>query len=380
MFPVRNFKRFVLKAVKQPGYAFGVGMRRLQAGVWYHLGRGASSLPESITLFLTYRCNLQCKMCGQWGDKGVTKQQSPELIREELTQEQLRVFIAQVAGFKPNITLFGGEPLLHPACAEVVRQIKEGGMHCLIITNGALLEEKAESLLDGGLDELNISLDGDEKLHDRIRGMPGLFSRILRGLRRLRELKEERGLKRPLVNLQCAISASNYRELDKMPAVARDAGADSLTFHHLIFLEEERLQAQKEVSRRLRCSHEPWEGFVFEPGIDVEELLPKITALKSRQYPFALDFYPNFTPEDVRAYYERQGTALCRCQSPWIAAYVFPNGDVRPCLNYDYSFGNIKHTAFRRIWNSKAAVRYRRFLKERGAFPACRRCTELFRY
>ncbi len=28
--------------------------------------------------------------------------------------------------------------------------------------------------------------------------------------------------------------------------------------------------------------------------------------------------------------------------SPWLVAYVFPDGEVRPCLNCNYSYGNIE--------------------------------------
>ena len=69
-----------------------------------------------------------------------------------------------------------------------------------------------------------------------------------------------------------------------------------------------------------------------------------------------------------------------KCLSPWIVAYVFPDGDVRPCLNSTYSFGNIKNTKFSEIWNSVKAVEYRRALKKIGMMPVCRRCTELYRY
>ena len=36
----------------------------------YHFGAGRSFPPRIITLTPTDRCNLKCRMCGQWGPKG----------------------------------------------------------------------------------------------------------------------------------------------------------------------------------------------------------------------------------------------------------------------------------------------------------------------
>jgi len=63
-----------------------------------------------------------------------------------------------------------------------------------------------------------------------------------------------------------------------------------------------------------------------------------------------------------------------------MSAYIFPDGEVRPCLNLDYSYGSIKNNKFTEIWNGAAAVKYRRVLKEKNIFPVCVRCTELYRY
>ena len=69
-----------------------------------------------------------------------------------------------------------------------------------------------------------------------------------------------------------------------------------------------------------------------------------------------------------------------RCLSPWIVAYVFPDGEVRPCLNFSYSFGNIRRERFSRIWNNAQAKLFRDTLKKNRIFPVCARCTELYRY
>ncbi len=384
MVPIRNLRRFFYKAITQPAYSLKVFDRRVIASSYYNWGKGKSGYPEAITLFLTHRCNLRCKMCGQWGESGVTRKEPGEYIAGELSSQELSRFVEVVSGFKPNITLFGGEPLLHPGCIEVIKQIKRKGMHCLMITNGSLIIDLARELVESGLDELNVSIDGAAALHNEIRGMPGLFEKIMSGFQKVKALKEKNKLNKPLINLQCTISKYNYARLDQMLDVARQAQANSLTFHNLIFLRKSVVEAQKEYDRLLNCSSGDWEGFVNEAGIDPELLYKKMKAVMSGKHPFQVDFYPNFSSGEIKEYYGnpdfKPSEYSSRCLSPWIAGYVFPDGEVRPCLNCSYSFGNIRQEKFLTVWNSAAAIKYRRLLKEKNIFPACVRCTELYRY
>ena len=386
MIPSRNIKRFFYKAYRQPVYALKVFKKRLTAYFYYRFANGKSCSPEAITLFLTHRCNLRCKMCGQWGEGGITKRQSSQYIKEELSFDELKAIIDDVAIFKPNITLFGGEPLLYPYCVNLIKYIKDKNMHCLVITNGFLLGEFAEKLVDAKLDELNVSLDGGRGLHDEIRGMPGLYERITKGIKEVSRIKKEKDSKKPFINLQCTITKYNYKRLEELIAVAGDIEADSLTFHNLIFLGKGLIEKQKIYDKLLSCSSNEWEGFVFEPEIEPDALYKKINEVMvmAKGRGFTVDFYPNFSLKGLDEYYENPSYLpseyLARCLSPWMSAYIFPDGEVRPCLNLDYSYGSIKNNEFTEIWNGAAAVKYRRVLKEKNIFPVCVRCTELYRY
>lgn len=383
MTPLHNAKRFFYKACKQPGYAFKVFNKRLGGYLCYWLRDGRTKYPEAITLFLTYRCNLRCKMCGQWGESGVTKKQSSQRVKEELSLEELKKIINDVVTFMPNITLFGGEPLLHHACVEIIQYIKKKGVHCLMITNGSMLENLAERVVESGLDELNISLDGNAELHDQIRGMSGLFGKIMGGVKQINYFKAIKNRKKPLINLQCTINKQNYQHLEQMIDVANEAEADSLTFHNLIFLERDVLNKQKEYDNLLGCKSSDWEGFVFEPGIKSDVLYAKMKDVLAKRHRFPIDFYPNFSLKGLKGYYQNPSylpKVLGRCISPWMVAYVFPDGEVRPCLNFDYSYGNVIENKFTDLWNNASAIRFRKILKKNRIFPVCIRCTELYRY
>jgi radical SAM protein with 4Fe4S-binding SPASM domain len=323
-------------------------------------------------------------MCGQWGQSGVTKKIDHDSVKEELPLHEFKQFIDQISSFKPNITLFGGEPLLYSDCLDLIRYIKDKNMHCLMITNGSLLNKYAGDIIDSRLDELNLSLDGGKELHDHIRGMPGLFDRIAQGVKEINLIKKEKRGNRPLINLQCTITRYNYRRLDELLEVAEDLEVDSLTFHNLVFLQKDIIEKQKTYDRLLGCCSRSWEGFLFDPEIEPGAVYLKIAEITAGKHRFTVDFYPNFTQEGLKDYYNNPfylpKEYPARCLSPWMTAYIFPDGQVRPCLNFSYSYGNIKSKKFTEIWNGNSAIKYRRTLREKKIFPVCVRCTELYRY
>ncbi|MHB9154211.1 MAG: radical SAM protein [Endomicrobiales bacterium] len=386
MIPLRNLRRFLRKAFEQPLYAFRVGYRRLLAYAFYAFPGGKAPLPEAVTIFLTHKCNLRCKMCGQWGDKGVTRESGRETLSQELSFDEMKDLVDELSSVRSNVTLFGGEPFMYRHIIPLAEYIKSKRLHCLVITNGSLLQPVAEAAVKSGLDELNLSLDGAEGTHDDIRGVNGLFARITEGLRAVNLEKEKQGTKKPLINLQCTINQDNYLKLDELLDVARAVKANSLTFHHLIFLTGEIYARQEQhLANVLPGTRSPaWKGFVFEPGVDPARLVEKVRALKKISSGLFVNFYPNFSDEEILDYYRNPQylpkSYAPRCVSPWIVAYVFPDGEVRPCLNVDYSFGNLRNAPLRAIWNSEKAQAYRRALKGGKIFPACIRCTELFRY
>ncbi|KXS48361.1 MAG: radical SAM protein, partial [Halanaerobium sp. T82-1] len=72
--------------------------------------------------------------------------------------------IEELKDFKglEKISFWGiGEPLFHPEIAEMIELASELGVKTQMITNGLLLDQnKAEALLEAGLDSLVVSVDG----------------------------------------------------------------------------------------------------------------------------------------------------------------------------------------------------------------------------
>jgi MoaA/NifB/PqqE/SkfB family radical SAM enzyme len=109
--------------------------------------------PLLAQMVVTRRCNLACGYCNEYDDF------SPPVPAERLLQQVDALAQLKTAA----VTLTGGEPLLHPGLADVVRAIRGHKMIATMITNGfRLSRERIEALNDAGLQEMQISIDNLE--------------------------------------------------------------------------------------------------------------------------------------------------------------------------------------------------------------------------
>ena len=387
MIPLKNIKRLIAKASQQPAYAVHAARMRLLSMLSYRLLRGRSAPPETISLLLTHQCNLHCRMCGQWGERGSLKNLPPSITRAYLDIPLIEKLIEQVKGFHPTITLFGGEPLIHPQWAEVVGLVKGAGLRCNMITNGILLKKRAEEAVQLSLDEIIFSLDGPAEVHDRIRGGKGVFRRALEGFQHLARVKKKYGRKKPLVNVNTVIWEENQAMLQEIVRQAARFKANTITFHHLIFVDKGAFDETEQVTQAALAFGSPdWAGFIRDelPRIDPERIIEQKRMIEGEKGAVSAFFYPNFSDEEIRAYYGSfsflPSSYKRRCMSPWMVAYVLPDGGVKPCLSLGYSMGNLHDASFQDIWNGERAVQFRRLLRERRYFPVCPRCTEFSRF
>lgn len=117
-------------------------------------------------------CNAKCNMCDCW--LAASSRRDIEFYLQRLQN---------ILGMRPRAIRFtGGEPLLLPDLARLVDRAASEAIRVSIITNGRLLEAKARTLADAGCTEMVVSIDGNRQTHDSIRGTPGLFAHLVRGL------------------------------------------------------------------------------------------------------------------------------------------------------------------------------------------------------
>jgi GTP 3',8-cyclase len=106
----------------------------------------------SLRISITNRCNVNCFYCHH---DGILPQ------KYEMTPDEIHR-IAQVArniGVQ-KIRLSGGEPLIRDDIVEIVSKISSIGFKDVsITTNGTFLDKYAASLVEAGLNRVNVSLD-----------------------------------------------------------------------------------------------------------------------------------------------------------------------------------------------------------------------------
>jgi len=121
---------------------------------------------------ITSDCNLRCKHCSQ-----------PHHNKNyyELGEAKKIVDIIVEYGTE-RIMFLGGEPILYPWIFEIIEYAKKKNLVTCMSSNGTLLgSEEIKALKEVGLDHLQISIDGLEKTHDKIRGR-GTFAKAQKAL------------------------------------------------------------------------------------------------------------------------------------------------------------------------------------------------------
>ena len=106
--------------------------------------------PIAAHLYVTERCNLRCGYCTEY-DNAVPHPAFDDVRRWVDRLRDLGCL---------RIGLQGGEPLLHPEIARIVRHVRDAGMGCSLATNGFLLSaESVRALEEAGLEDLHVSVD-----------------------------------------------------------------------------------------------------------------------------------------------------------------------------------------------------------------------------
>ena len=112
-----------------------------------------------MRISVTDRCNLRCRYCMPQGIERIS-------MGELLTYEEIAFVCARTAELGiDSVRITGGEPLVRKGCTALVSMLKRipGIRRVAMTTNGVLLAEHLEELLDAGLDAVNISLDTTDR-------------------------------------------------------------------------------------------------------------------------------------------------------------------------------------------------------------------------
>lgn len=139
-------------------------------------------IKRKLRVSLTDRCNLRCPYCMPEHPRWLPK--STLLQRDEWLR-LMRLFVTELGITQLRLT--GGEPLLRPDLEDLIEDLqalrKPGLDRISLTTNGLGLAERAKSLKQAGLDDLNVSLDTLDPAHFlRLSGGRGHLDQVLKGI------------------------------------------------------------------------------------------------------------------------------------------------------------------------------------------------------
>ena len=348
----------------------------------YYFKHGASAPPKQVSLKITNKCNLRCKMCAQWGESGYNFTRPGKVVNKEVSLEVYKKLVDDVAPDKPIFYIWGGEPFLYKPIMDVLYYLKENHLTTTVVTNGIKLKENAAELVNMGLDGLLISLDGTEEVHNKIRGWEDCFQHLVSGLDEVNKHKKENNSILPYLVFLVTVSKDNADSLHDIFKVCQDLNADAVICYYSWFTNEEIGHAHTQLmEQRLDTTPTAWNGYLLSTDeIDINAVQENVEKIHSTNWDFQYLFLPDLKVEQIPEYFNNPAETFNykQCVAPWLITEIMPNGDVVTCRDYsDYVTGNIAEQSINEIWNNDKYQKFRNVLKDEKLLPICSRCCGL---
>lgn len=340
--------------------------------------------PEWIVLGVNNVCNLHCKMCDV-GTKNLDSNFAQNLVGTHPINMPLNLIknvIDNVAKYYPTSKLAYAftEPLVYPSLIESLEYANSKGLYTVITTNALTLKQKAEKLTNAGLNEIYISLDGPETIHNEIRGHKKSFQKAVEGIISLSEQNNT-----PKINIICAITEWNTVYLmELLEALKKLKNINEVAFMHTQFVTEASVKLHENTPwNALYPAYNSNIDLIDFDNMDLDALLNEIKKIKNKQYPFKVYFSPEITTkEQLELYYLNTEKIIGKnCHAIYSSIMIKSDGSVIPAHGrcYNLTLGNIHNETLKNIWNGSVLKKLRTDLHNAGGlFPACSRCCSAF--
>jgi MoaA/NifB/PqqE/SkfB family radical SAM enzyme len=197
--------------------------------------------PIYLTIRPIYRCNFACSMC-LTHSKEIEENKFKKLSYPDMPLDTFKDIIHKF----PEALAVGftgvGEPLLHKDIFQMIDYAKRyGKMNTTLISNGYILSDYIDKILDSDLDGICISVNGhNSKEFNRMTGMPEeYFEKIVRSSEKLINRRNEINSRLNIVS-SFIIDRFNLNELQNMIYFAVDMKFDLAAFNNILPLTRER--------------------------------------------------------------------------------------------------------------------------------------------
>ena len=310
------------------------------------------------------RCNLACKMCfrhswigERFGDL------DPAVFARVMDDPALE---------ETGTVFFGGmgEPLVHPALADMAALASERGKKVELVTNGTLLTgEKARVLLDAGVTRIWVSIDELYEAYGKIQ-IGSDFGLVLGNLESFNALRRGTDVR---LGMTAVVMRDNIASLRRIREFAERFEADDLNLSHIIPNRpqdvEQALWPMCDVAAIKAVTDTLDYSWRFE-GFDLGTEIPMFKF--SQRYRDLL--FPDEESLQDAEFFSWKGKAATRREN-WCRfieeghCFIRWDGDVSPCMGllhtadtylgehkrriWHHSFGNVYKQSLDEIWNSE---------------------------
>ncbi len=335
--------------------------------------------PKWIVLGVNNVCNLHCKMCDV-GTKNMDSNFAQNLVGTHplnMPLELIKKVVDQTAAFFPKSKLGYAftEPLVYPHLIESLEYANAKNIYTTVTTNALTLRNKADALVDAGLNEIFISLDGPQDIHNEIRGNKKSFQKAIEGIEMLKQRSNS-----PKITVICAITEWNIGHLKELLDVFRSYEIKEFALMHTQFITKD--MAELHNASKWGKKYPAYDSNVdlIDFGkMDLDLLHKEIAEIKKDDYPFRIFFSPELNSlEQLKRYYLEPNEIMGdHCNAVFTNIMVKSDGSVIPahgrCYNLD--IGNVYKDDIKSIWKSAKLNKLRADLMSSGGlFPGCSRC------
>jgi MoaA/NifB/PqqE/SkfB family radical SAM enzyme len=333
-----------------------VGLDTVKRYVTLKTGR-IHNLPIAI-LMPHSSCNCRCVMCDIWlGNAN----------RQQLSRADIESLLESFRQLGTRwVVMSGGEALMNPNLFQLCRLLKDNGIQKIsILSTGLLLEKYAPEVVEG-VDEVVVSLDGSEPIHDAVRRVPRAFRRLEEGVQAVKRLQPDF----PITG-RCVVQRLNFADWPNIIDAARAIGLD-----HISFL-------AADISTDAFNRPELWdEQRTIEVNLEPEQLPIMRSVLEALVVDYAADFENNFIAESpsklwhiydyYAALHKEAPFPAVQCNAPWVSAVIEADGTVRPCF-FHRPMGNIHDAPLLDLVNRPEEIAFRQNL-DMDRDEICRKC------
>jgi MoaA/NifB/PqqE/SkfB family radical SAM enzyme len=304
-----------------------------------------SALPIVI-LMPHSACNCRCVMCDIWKDNKNLKQ---------LTEQDVSGLLDSLKQFgTKQVVMSGGEALLNKNFFGLCEILKKAGIKVSLLTTGLTIKNHAEQLLKW-VNDIIVSIDGDQPLHDSIRNIPGAFNKLKEGVEHIKSIRP--GYR---ITARTVIHRLNFWNWISIINEAKQMGIDQVSF------------LPADVSSHAFNRQMAWEEPKQHEILLSERELPELKAIIDRIInQHSEDFDSRFIVESrekimdiyhyYAAFYGLNPFPYKKCNAPWVSTVIEADGSVRPCFFHD-TIGNIRDSSLANILNSAEAINFRKTL------------------